>query len=116
MKTVEQIAKETATLAARALRAIPSERRSQASRDNGKRGGRPQGCPVRVLPTTEAGFGDAIGQECPVLRDRAASRTGAIRAARRAGYRVLTRGGCIELHEPEGGPSEWWVSVHPHGI
>lgn len=30
-----------ATLAARALRAIPSERRTEASRSNGRRGGRP---------------------------------------------------------------------------
>ncbi len=35
----------SAISAARALRAIPSERRSQASRDNGKRGGRPRSKP-----------------------------------------------------------------------
>jgi len=34
------------TAAARALRAIPSERRAQASRENGKKGGRPKKKPT----------------------------------------------------------------------
>lgn len=38
---VARLTPPTATLAARALRAIPSEARSEQSRSNGRRGGRP---------------------------------------------------------------------------
>jgi hypothetical protein len=110
--TIEDRQIRARSRAARALRAIPSEARAQASRENGQRGGRPLGHPVRVIPTTDHGMGDSIGEECPLVRDRASSRSGAIRAARRAGYRVMEQGGEIALHEPAGEPAEWWVTVH----
>lgn len=45
--TVDQLKRlseefQAAKVAAKALRAIPSDKRSQASRDNGKKGGRPK--------------------------------------------------------------------------
>jgi hypothetical protein len=38
------------SLAAKALRSIPSERRSEAARENGKKGGRPRNAPPPATP------------------------------------------------------------------
>lgn len=64
--------------------------------------------PVYVVPTTESGTGEWV--RLPVAP--VGSRSAAIQAARRAGYRVLRVGGLIELSQDEYGPA-WTVTVHP---
>lgn len=70
---------------------------------------------VRPLFTDEEGVIPTFA-----LRDdqgdfiRVTSRTAAVRACRKAGYRVLTVGGLVELHMPDdtNNPAEWVVTVH----
>ena len=62
------ITQSPATLAARALRAIPSETRSEASRANGARGGRP--LTVYTLASAKGQHGTVSGYRAAVARAR----------------------------------------------
>jgi hypothetical protein len=63
--------------------------------------------PVRPLATTESETWHAG----PLL-SHVRSKSDAIRECRRAGFRVIGRGGLVELGEDSSGPV-WLVAVHP---
>lgn len=72
--------------AARALRAIPSEERAQASRDNGKKGGRPAAPRYQVIVAT---IRDGNVQK--ITRHMISSQAGALRVAGKHGQVWMTR-------------------------
>jgi len=63
--------------------------------------------PVRPLAATESETWFA-GPPLPSVRSKSA----AVRECRRAGFRVIGRGGLVDLGEDSSGPV-WLVAVHP---
>jgi hypothetical protein len=65
-----------------------------------------------LYPVLACVTGPDYTDEGVLVSTSARSITGAIRACRAAGYRVLSVGGLVELVDTDSGPA-WCVTVHP---